>query len=393
MFKNIFSNFALISFLLLLFFSCTEVPPVNNLILNRKTPSKQELFSQKSNKEKEEAFFASYEEHLSDYDSSIYFKKWSYDPKENNIICSDNEQAAILEAFNHKLGLGFKDFLAKENKKTLRFKAVSPFAKQENVGVYDSKKPLRLNGRLFSGVLVGTHIKTGQRLIEVRFYRGIRIGNFKIWTNLGRLYEKSFGRNNIIIYNEPNVRKPVIYLYPTTKQDIAVQLDFKGELIHSYPAYPLSTGWKVQAQPNGTLTDLQTGKEYGYLFWEGSSNYHYQAPTGFVVEGAATADFLDEKLAILGLNRTEATDFITYWLPELESSPYNLIHFSTTAYQKQAPLVITPQPETIIRVFMVYQPLAAPILIPTQQLEASQRQGFTVVEWGGKKEEHLSLLQ
>ena len=393
MLQNINSSISFFIVLALLFFACTEAPLINKLTLNRKAPSKTELLSTPSKNKKEDSFFETYEEHLNDYDTSIYFQKWAYDAEKNNIICGNEEREAILEAFNHKLGLGFKDYIAKENKKTLRYKAVSPLANLENSGVYNPRKPLRLNGKLFSGVLIGTHIKTGKRLIEARFYQGTRIGTFKVWTNLGRLYEKSFQLNHIIQFNEKNVRKPVIYLYPTTVQNVNIQLDFKGELIHSYPKYPTPNGWNIKAQPNGMLTDNQTGKEYGYLFWEGKSPYHYQAQTGFVVERTATADFLDEKLALLGLNRAEATDFITYWLPELEANPYNLIHFSTKAYQEQAPLTITPQPETLLRVFMVYQPLTAPITIPTQQLEPSKRQGFTVVEWGGKQETQLYPLQ
>lgn len=393
MLQSINYSISFFVFLTLLFSACAEPPPTNNLTLNRNVPSKSELFTSQSKNDEEDSFFEAYEEHLNDYDTSIYFQKWTYDAEANNIICGKEEREAILEAFNHKLGLGFKNYVAKENKKTLRYKAISPFANLENSGMYNPRKPLRLNGKLFSGVLIGTHTKTGKRLIEARFYQGTRIGTFKVWTNLGRLHEKSFQLNHIMHFDEQNVRKPVIYLYPTTVQNINVQLDFKGELTHSYPQYPASTGWTIKAQPNGMLTDTQTGKEYGYLFWEGKSSYQYQAPTGFVVERTATAEFLDEKLALLGLNRAEATDFVTYWLPELEANPYNLIHFSTKAYQEQAPLTITPQPETLLRVFMVYQPLTAPITIPEQQLEPSKRQGFTVVEWGGKQETQLYPLQ
>lgn len=388
MFRTVhfFSTLLTICFIGCCFTACEERPPDNFLDLNRKAPAKKVALLEQPKEEQLTTFFQAYEEHLADYDSSIYFLNWSYDPELNNIICDDGEKEAVLEAFNHKLGLGFKDYIAKENKKTLRYKAVSPFAELEEAGVYMPRKPLRLNGELFSGILVGTHITTGERLIEARFYRGTRVGVFKVWTNLGRLYQQSFGRNQIIILKESAVRKPVIYLYPTQPQEITVELDFKGKIIHSYPAYPTATGWLVEAQPDGTLMDRKTGKEYGYLFWEGQSNYHYQAADGFVVAGAATADFLDEKLAILGLNRAEATDFITYWLPELENNPYNLIHFSEAAYQAQAGLKITPAPTTTIRVFMVYQPLAHPVVIPEQFLESVKRQGFTAVEWGGKKE-------
>ncbi len=358
----------------------------------REAPSPAQLQQGVQQSSKYTRLFADYDSHLVQYDSSIYFLDWSYDPTTNNITWNKKERMAVLEAFNHRLGLGFDQHVAKENQKSMRYTAISPFANLEATGMYDRQKPLLLNGKPFSGVLVGTHTQTGERLIEARFYKGIRIGTFKVWSNVGRLHQRDFGRNNIILLDEAAVRKPVIYLYPKQLQTIQVALDFKGHLTHSYPQYP-PNGWQVQAQPDGTLTDVHTGKEYGYLFWEGESLYHYQAQTGFVVAGAATADFLDEKLALLGLNRAEATDFISYWLPELERNPYNFIHFAEADYQAQARLTILPKPETLLRIFMVYQPLATPVVIPEQRLLPAQRQGFTVVEWGGKQEQQLLVTQ
>ena len=43
----------------------------------------------------------------------------------------------------------------------------------------------------------------------------------------------------------------------------------------------------------------------------------------------------------------------------------------------------TPAPDTVIRVFMTYKPLDAPVQIQPQTLTAPERSGFTVIEWGG----------
>ena len=51
-------------------------------------------------------------------------------------------------------------------------------------------------------------------------------------------------------------RKPVIYLYPEETTEVTVKLDFKGKLTSTYPAY--ENGWKVTAQPDGTLTDADS---------------------------------------------------------------------------------------------------------------------------------------
>ena len=47
------------------------------------------------------------------------------------------------------------------------------------------------------------------------------------------------------------------------------------------------------------------------------------------------------------------------------------------------PLIITPTPDTIIRVLMEYKPINSKIDIKEQKLKTPKRKGFTVVEWGG----------
>jgi len=176
--------------------------------------------------------------------------------------------------------------------------------------------------------------------------------------------------------------KPVIYLYPEVEQRVSVRLDYDGELLHTYPAYG-PEGWDVLAQPNGDLVDIGTGRTHYCLFWEGVDDYQHEIDTGFVVLGADTAAFLENALAQLGLTDREANEFIIYWLPRMERNAYNLIHFETDAYNERVPLNVTPPPDTMIRVLMVFKGLRRPVVIEPQTLEAPERCGFTVVEWGG----------
>ena len=122
--------------------------------------------------------------------------------------------------------------------------------------------------------------------------------------------------------------KPVAYLYPQTETEITVQLDYDGELTCTYPAY--EDGWTVSARPDGTLTD-KDGQTYRYLYWEGVSDIEYDFSTGFCVPGSGTAEFLEDALARLGLNRAEANEFIIYWLPLMQENAYNLIAFQHEA--------------------------------------------------------------
>ena len=176
--------------------------------------------------------------------------------------------------------------------------------------------------------------------------------------------------------------KPVIYLYPEAETEVTVSLDYHGELTCTYPAISEEGTWTVTAAPDGTLTD-GAGQTYNYLYWEGVSGAEYDFSEGFCVPGADTAAFLEDALAQLGLTRREANEFIVYWLPRMEGNPYNLIAFQTDAYTDRAVLTIAPEPDTLLRVFMAWRPLDAPVEIEPQALAAPERAGFTAVEWGG----------
>ena len=179
----------------------------------------------------------------------------------------------------------------------------------------------------------------------------------------------------------PAEAKPVIYLYPEVATEVSVKLDYAGELTCTYPTY--EDGWEVLAQPDGTLTDLRTGREYSYLFWEGVSGTQYDMSKGYVVKGEDTAEFLQRILEEIGLLPKEYNEFIVYWLPKMQNNAYNLITFQTDAYTDNAKLKITPQPDAVLRVFMAYQALEKEIEIEKPEIVPFERTGFTVVEWGG----------
>lgn len=181
-----------------------------------------------------------------------------------------------------------------------------------------------------------------------------------------------------------DVYKPIIYLYPEEETEISVKLGSPEKLTTVYPKY--NNGWHVLAEPNGKLTDLSTGRELYALYWEGKDATYHQTAEGFVVKGSDTASFLEEKLAILGLNYKEAEEFIVYWLPKLEKNSYNYIRFaSSEEINIYMSLSVTPQPDTTIRIMMIWRSLDKPIDVTEQKLETPTRTGFTVVEWGGSE--------
>lgn len=183
---------------------------------------------------------------------------------------------------------------------------------------------------------------------------------------------------------EAEVWKPILYLYPTEQTTVSVRFAAEAEvrLIHTYPEYG-PDGWRVVADPDGTLHDAVTGMEYYALYWEAVGDLGIEVAQGFVVKGEDTAAFLESCLATLGLSRREANEFIVFWLPRLEGNPYNLIHFATDAYDAAIPIHIQPPPDSLIRVYMLHRPLQEPQSIEPQVLTSVARTGFVAVEWGG----------
>ena len=176
--------------------------------------------------------------------------------------------------------------------------------------------------------------------------------------------------------------KPVIYLYPEEEMEVSVKLDYNGELMFTYPKY--NDGWTVTARPDGTLID-KDGNEYSYLFWDGVCDVEYDLSKGYVIKGEDTATFLRDTLAQMGLTPREYNEFIVYWLPQMESNPYNLITFQTDAYTDNAVLDVDPTPDSMLRVFMVFKALDKPIEIEEPEIVPFERRGFCVVEWGGSE--------
>lgn len=179
--------------------------------------------------------------------------------------------------------------------------------------------------------------------------------------------------------------KPVIYLYPEEETDISVEVVPRGGFSLTIPEY--GDGWNVRATPEGVITNHEDNQEYPYLFWEGFGSPGYRMhDRGFVLRREEIACRLPILLHDLGLRGKEIDDFMEYWQPRLTQKPYYYITFMPQEeFEKEAPLSIEPKPDTVIRVFMDYEGLDAPIPVIQQQLSAPVRKGFTVIEWGGAK--------
>ncbi len=176
--------------------------------------------------------------------------------------------------------------------------------------------------------------------------------------------------------------KPVIYLYPKTATDVSVKIEPVGGLSKSEPEY--NNGWNVTATPQGVLKEIGTGITYPYLFWEGSGGIYKTPEKGFVTSASNVHNFLVEKLTKLGLNKKEQSDFMEFWEPRMTGAPYFFVTFlGNKDMDAIAPLTISPKPDSVIRILMDFTPLQKNISIQGYDIHTPERNGFTVVEWGG----------
>ena len=177
------------------------------------------------------------------------------------------------------------------------------------------------------------------------------------------------------------VAKPVLYLYPEEETNVTVSFSNPEILETTYPKF--NSYWNVKALPNGDLLD-RDGKYYYALYWDEKKVHKVDFSEGFYVEKDNAIEFLEEKMSYIGLSDKERNEFIMYWLPILEKNEKSLVYFELTeereSYNK---LLISPQPDSMLRVVIHIKKVDEKVNIKKQQLKKFNREGFSVVEWGG----------
>lgn len=244
---------------------------------------------------------------------------------------------------------------------------------------------------------------------EGKVYKGMKSGKYKFQFYLNREhYEiktdsiliKEQWQTEMLVTFESSIHpveaeKPVIYVYPDATRQVSVELGVNGDLGFTYPAY--NKGWDFTADPDGTIH--MNDKQYDYLFWDAQTFINItkvDQNAGFVVKRENLATFFEEKLTAMGLNSREREDFITYWAPQMQKNESSFIHFMfTEEYDQIATINITPKPDHLFRVFMLWDDAAQldTSKVHDQKIESFTREGFSVVEWGGAKVDFLSTKQ
>lgn len=176
---------------------------------------------------------------------------------------------------------------------------------------------------------------------------------------------------------EMAVKKPAVYLYPVEDSFVKVKLDINGKITKDIPAY--SGEWNVFATKEGIIDG-----RYDYLFYEAELN-HLELPNeGWIVSYNELDSWFSSHLAEMGLNEKETSQFKDYWLNKLPQAQYYEIKLLDKEFLiNNMNLIVTPTPDSMIRVELYFKPVNDKIVLTEPSINKVERNGFTVVEWGG----------
>ncbi|MFH1589504.1 MAG: hypothetical protein ABIB43_02975 [archaeon] len=188
--------------------------------------------------------------------------------------------------------------------------------------------------------------------------------------------------------------KPAVYLYPESDSIIDVKIETTGDIIVSEPDY--NNGWNVFVTREGEIEGT-----YDYLFYEVEFKKKIELENeGWVVPYNELEEWMDTVLFDLGLNEKEQSQFKEYWINRLPKANYYEIKLLSQEFLKEEmDLIITPEPDTILRLNFYFKALKETLSSETAgapkdellsetsleepKINTPSREGFTVVEWGG----------
>ena len=205
-------------------------------------------------------------------------------------------------------------------------------------------------------------------------FNGVKDGGF---TNTGGTNRPMPGGGSPQSIGIP-VLKPNIYLYPEETQMVKVTFLYPQRLTEVIPSY--EHYWQVEAAPNGLLDGT-----YGFLFYEAIVQESlFQQNHGWVLSVDNRVEDFESMLNLYGFNATEQKDFIEFWQGRLcEDISYAVYPQGTRIIDQAMPVEVMPEPDRSYRIWFYYIPYDGQAVVEPETVEFIERQGFTLVEWGG----------
>jgi hypothetical protein len=184
--------------------------------------------------------------------------------------------------------------------------------------------------------------------------------------------------------DDPNdsmvVYKPNIYIYPTEKTQLSLQISFplSGKILASIPEY--GNGWSVTVDTNGRIDD-----KYNYLFYESSQPDVWQTEKGWLVKKGDLRQFFLTNMGNYGFRFSEIKDFVTFWVPRLtEYEWYEIYPQESATINTVIKFDWSKKPDNILRLFYVIRGAHSNsgITLTEPVITKFKREGFFVTEWG-----------
>jgi len=179
----------------------------------------------------------------------------------------------------------------------------------------------------------------------------------------------------------PVLYKPNIYLYPTERSQISVNLRFPlgGKIITSIPAY--ENGWTINVDTSGIIDN-----KYSFLFYESKQPDIWQLNEGWIIKTSELENFFKDNMLKHGFDGTEIKDFLDYWIPRLTDFGYYEIYpQEPIIIDKAIKLEISKTPDNVLRLYYLIKGVNSnsenKINIPGENYQF-KRSGFYVTEWG-----------
>ncbi len=176
------------------------------------------------------------------------------------------------------------------------------------------------------------------------------------------------------------LEKPNIYIYPETKTQLTVNLDFPigGEVIASIPDY--GNGWNVSVDTNGLIDNT-----YSYLFYESTQPDIWQKYSGWILKKDSLEVFFRENMSEYGFYGQEINDFVEYWIPRFNDYEYYLIFPQTIDIIEDVVILnISEEPDNLLRLFYIIKGFhnSPNIELIEPQINIFKRENYFVTEWG-----------
>ena len=176
-----------------------------------------------------------------------------------------------------------------------------------------------------------------------------------------------------------DILKPNIYIYSDEPVWLTVAFDRPELLTVSIPEY--KEGWTVRTEKDGKLTGYS--EEYDFLFYESRSQVGwFQTEEGFLLTADNRAEQMEAILDLYGFNEKEKADFIEFWDEKLDAdTTYAAYPQDTACLDEVMPVRFSEEPDHVFRLWFGFEECEIAPSLP--EIEEIERDGLTVVEWGG----------